>query len=378
MADYPSAYHRGAGQYYPHHVQNLHRPNPTRVRSPTTSARIPFNTDTSSPSRSSGSQSPQHFGMYNQQHAHQGHNVMMNGARGNFMQMNMNKPYQQHGQAHQHHPHGHQQHQDHAAALHGTQYNHQHTSSSGAVSNTQPHFAAGHLQNGTPGSVASGLSKPPNEHWAEQLQLAQRARENTQSHGYARNHPSVNRSVVAGNTNGVQGDADKEERNRPAGNRVEEAKKNRVWTVLDISGQSLKVVNAPVFRYQFLTKLYLNCNKLSFVPPSIGTLRSLQVLDLSLNELCELPPEMGMLVNMKQLLLFDNRLQTLPFELGSMYQLEMLGIEGNPFQEDLKSIIVEQGTTELIKYFRENAEGISAQIALHLHPTNCIRSTTAA
>jgi CCR4-NOT transcription complex subunit 6 len=64
-----------------------------------------------------------------------------------------------------------------------------------------------------------------------------------------------------------------------------------------------------------------------------------------------------MLVNMKQLLLFDNHLENLPYELGSMYQLEMLGIEGNPIPEDLKSIIVESGTTELIKYFRENAEG---------------------
>jgi CCR4-NOT transcription complex subunit 6 len=66
------------------------------------------------------------------------------------------------------------------------------------------------------------------------------------------------------------------------------------------------------------------------------------------------------LVNLKQLLVFDNALETLPDELGSLYQLEMLGIEGNPIPDDLKHIIMEQGTTELIKHFRETAPGPEA------------------
>jgi CCR4-NOT transcription complex subunit 6 len=297
--------------------------------------------------------------MYNQNHAHQNQHVMMNGGatHRSFMQMNMGKPFQQHTQSHQHHGHSHQQHQDHSSAAHGSQYTHQHNLSSGGFSNAQPHFAGGHLQNGTPGSVHSGLSKPPNEHWAEQLRLAQAARESTQSHSHARNHPSVNKNVMAGTGNGTKDEADKEERNRPAANRFKDGKDNHVWTILDFSGQNLRSLTPMLFNYNFLTTLYLNCNKLTYISPAIGKLRNLVHLDLSLNELRSLPSEMGMLVNLKQLLLFDNQLDSLPYELGSLYQLEMLGIEGNPIPDELRSIVVEQGTTELIKYFRENAEG---------------------
>lgn len=159
-------------------------------------------------------------------------------------------------------------------------------------------------------------------------------------------------------TNGTQ-DSDKElERNRPVANRADDAKEGRSWTSLDMGGQNLKLITSTVFQYTFLTKLYLNCNKLKYIPPTIGKLRALTHLDLSLNELHYLPHEMGMLVNLKQLLLFDNRLDNLPYDLGSLYQLEMLGIEGNPIPDDLKSIIVEQGTTKLIEYFRENAHGM--------------------
>ncbi|KAF2174740.1 hypothetical protein K469DRAFT_613413 [Zopfia rhizophila CBS 207.26] len=362
MADGYPGYQRGAGQsFFSQHTQNSfhNRHLPNRVRSPTTGGRIPFTTDTPSPTRSPGPQSPQQYGMFNQGHGHQGHNVMMNGSTSHqryAMQMNLGKPFQ-HNQNHQHHSQSHQHHQDHSGGTHGGQYNHQHTISSGGLSNAQPHFAPSHLKNGTPGSVHSGLSKPPNEHWAEQLQLAQRAREMTQSHSHARNHPSTNKGVVAGTSNGVQKEAEKEERNRPAAVRTEDSKENHIWTVLDLGGQNLKVLTTALFQYTFMTKLYLNCNKLSFIPSAIGRLRHLNHLDLSLNELRLLPPEVGMLVNLRQLLLFDNHLDHLPYEMGSLYQLEMLGIEGNPLPDELKSIIVEHGTVELIKHFRENAQG---------------------
>lgn len=297
--------------------------------------------------------------MYNQGHG-QGHNVMMNGGAGHqryAMQMNLGKPFQ-HNQSHQQHSHGHQQHQDHSAVSQAGQYSHQHTISSGGVSNVQPHFGPSHLQNGTPGSVHSGLGKPPNEHWAEQLQLAQRAREMVQSHSHARTHPSVNKSVVAGTNSGASKEVDKEERNRPVAQSPQDSKGNHVWTVLDFGGQNLKVISPLLFNYTFLTKLYLNCNKLTSLSESIGKLRSLTHLDVSLNQLRTLPPEIGMLVNLKQLLLFDNQIDYLPPELGSLFQLEMLGIEGNnAIPEEIKSIIVEHGTSELIKHFRENAPG---------------------
>lgn len=352
MADY-SAYQRGAGQtFYSQHTQNI-RNLPSRVRSPTTAGgRIPFpNPDTPSPSRSPGRNSPQQFAMFNQGHGHQGHNAMMNGRTGHQygMQMNLGKPFQ-HNQNHQHHAHGHQQHQEHTSGAHGGQYNHQHNISSGGMSNAQPHFAPNHLQNGTPNSVHSGLNKPTSEHYQEQQRAAQTAREMIQSHSHARIHPSVSKSIVGATTNGMQKEADKEERNRPGAPRVEDGKNNLPWTILDFGGQNLKVITPTLFHhYSFLTKLYLNSNKLTYLHQGIGTLRNLTHLDLSLNNLHYLPPEIGMLVNLKQLLVFDNQLTELPEEVGSLYQLEMLGIEGNPIPDDLKHIVMEQGTAELIK-----------------------------
>jgi hypothetical protein len=146
----------------------------------------------------------------------------------------------------------------------------------------------------------------------------------------------------------MQKETDKEERNRPAAQRADDGKDGHIWTILDFGGQNLKVLTPSLFQYTFLTKLYLNSNKLTYLHQSVGQLRNLTHLDISLNNLHYLPPEIGMLVNLKQLLVFDNQLDNLPYELGSLYQLEMLGIEGNPIPDDLKQIIMEQGAHQAL------------------------------
>jgi CCR4-NOT transcription complex subunit 6 len=288
----------------------------------------------------------------NQQHA------MMNGGSAHqryAMQMsNLTKQYQQH-QSHQHQGHQPQHHDQGHGAHGGPLASHQHNLSSGGLSSTTPHFSSSHIQNGASSNVHSSLSRPPNEHWALQLQLAQNAREMTIPHAHARNHPTVNRSVVAGATPGVTKEPGKEERNRPMADRNQTEQQKEVWTSLDLGGQRLKSLSRPLFSYTFLTKLYLNFNHITYLPPVVGQLRNLTHLDLSHNELRELPAEIGMLVYLKEFLLFDNHIETLPFEMGSLYQLEILGIEGNPLTEDLKSVIVDHGTTDLIRYLREHA-----------------------
>jgi len=127
---------------------------------------------------------------------------------------------------------------------------------------------------------------------------------------------------------------------------------------LDFGGQGLRVISSPLFAYTFLDKLYLNYNKLTFLPPAIGKLKQLSHLDLSNNQLTELPVEIGMLVKLRNLLFFDNQITNLPNELGSLYQLETLGIEGNPLKEDLKQTIMEEGTKALITLLREEAPGM--------------------
>ena len=115
---------------------------------------------------------------------------------------------------------------------------------------------------------------------------------------------------------------------------------------MDMSGQGIRVLTAPVFSYTFLNDLYIASNKISQLPAAIGKLRQLRHLDASNNALTELPPELGMCVYLKQLLLFDNNIRSLPNELGSLYQLEMLGIEGNPLDAAMKQEIMDSPINE--------------------------------
>jgi len=128
------------------------------------------------------------------------------------------------------------------------------------------------------------------------------------------------------------------------------------WTSLDMGGVNIK--NLPptsgLFSFTFLINLYLNHNALSTVPPEISKLRHLELLDLSGNNLSTLPPELGMLTQMKELYLFDNHLTSIPSQFGSLHQLQTLGVEGNPLDPVLKSMVQKDGTRAVISYLRDN------------------------
>ena len=154
-------------------------------------------------------------------------------------------------------------------------------------------------------------------------------------------------------TNGQRGEKE-EERNRAG--KTDEARRQD-WMSLDIGGQGLRSLSLSLFGYTFLDKLYMNGNKLTSLPAAIGRLKNLNHLDVSNNQIGELPPELGMLVNLKTLLAFDNNLQSLPHELGALYQLDVIGIEGNPLEESLKTEVMRNGTRSLITQLREQAPG---------------------
>ena len=128
------------------------------------------------------------------------------------------------------------------------------------------------------------------------------------------------------------------------------------WNSLDMGGLNLKNLpqSSGLFAFTFLTSLYLNHNNLSIVPPQIAKLRHLKLLDLSANNLASLPPELGMLTQLKELYLYDNQLPTLPHQLGTLHQLQTLGIEGNPLDAEIKTILQKDGTTSLIAYLRDS------------------------
>ena len=80
-----------------------------------------------------------------------------------------------------------------------------------------------------------------------------------------------------------------------------------------------------LWKLQHLTKLYLNDNNLTKIPPDIGHLEHLHHLDLSSNKIRFLPPEIGDLIQLRELLLNYNQLRVLPFELGRLFNLQSLG-----------------------------------------------------
>lgn len=127
---------------------------------------------------------------------------------------------------------------------------------------------------------------------------------------------------------------------------------------LDLSCARIRALPLGLLNYvDFLTELRLNGNLLTSLPPQVGDLRSLVVLDLSDNLLSYLPPELGHLTNLMELLLFNNRLQSLPPELGYLYQLEVLGLDGNPWDDTITGILMTQGPMAMVPFLRDNALG---------------------
>ncbi|BFZ60804.1 Glucose-repressible alcohol dehydrogenase transcriptional effector [Saitoella coloradoensis] len=132
------------------------------------------------------------------------------------------------------------------------------------------------------------------------------------------------------------------------------SEKRQEWRALDLGGVGTRNLAQELFKYTFITQLYINHNKLTLLPPDIKQLKLLTQLDVSGNQLTSVPVELGMLTNLKELFLVDNQLTTLPAELGTLYQLKTIGIEGNPLNEQLKSLIYKDGTVGLIKYLRDS------------------------
>ncbi|KAJ3088340.1 Glucose-repressible alcohol dehydrogenase transcriptional effector [Quaeritorhiza haematococci] len=196
---------------------------------------------------------------------------------------------------------------------------------------------------GTAATVANGQAAGP--HVQKQLDQALISRQSASPHHHARMAIAAQRTAGSNglhdSTNGTNGI-------------VSANQKASQWTIVDLGGMQITSVSPELFRYTFLTTLYLNHNNLRTLSPEIRKLVHLVVLDISGNKLTSIPPELGILTNLKELLMFDNELTVLPPELGFLYQLETLGIEGNPFNEPVLSIMQKDGTTGVITYLRDS------------------------
>ncbi|BGP47929.1 Glucose-repressible alcohol dehydrogenase transcriptional effector [Rhodotorula kratochvilovae] len=248
-------------------------------------------------------------------------------------------------------------------------------------------------------AVNGGGPLPP--HWAQQLTLAQTSRSTNSPHHHARaahlaargqstnaipiTDPNRPGSVLGGGGAGAKGvnglhrkDASLEERSasvastrttvsKDAGSpsvsaaglegvpaKKEDREGKNTWTTIDMGGMNLKNLSGALFRYDFLTTLYIPHNALTELPPAICKLANLTLLDASSNKLSTLPPELGLLTRLRDLFLFDNHLTSLPPQLGTLHLLDTLGVEGNPLPDTLRSLIEKDGTAALIAYLRDS------------------------
>jgi CCR4-NOT transcription complex subunit 6 len=318
---------------------------------------------TPSPSRSPAPQSPGGYMYHQSQQAHP-HSMMNAQAHRNYMpQQQSLKFFQQLAQ-----PQGHpvDQSMNHVqnSAAGNSVAGHQHSYSSGGLGNA-PYSSPQHASNGTSALQSSS------QHWQEQQTLVATSRGSSSPHHHARQAALLNKNSQAQvtlsggiNPGSFQPTSGQHRKDGPPAEE-KEARKNETgeierqdWKSLDLGGQGLRALSNALFMYTFLDKLYINHNKLLTLPSAIGRLKLLSLLDASGNQLTELPPELGMLTNLKNLYLFDNQLTTLPNELGSLYHLEVLGIEGNPMREDIKQIMIKDGSRGVITNLRESMQGM--------------------
>lgn len=369
MADGYRFQQQTGGYFYPsHNQQSQNVRHLVRNGTPPSAIRSAFTTDTPSPSRSPDISSPAAahlYGMFGQNHQQGQHGRVNGGPGGRGIPMMYNFHNQNTHQQQQHTQHHQSLQQDHSAHNGtGSVLGHHTAFSSGVLSNATPNFTPNNIPNGHASTTRGGQAQAINEHWAEQLKLhkdSERAHNQMTEQG-APNHFARIKAAENKLTNGtdttpapVAQEGENEDRGRPSTWAKEVRRQD--WNNLDLSGQGLRVLTAPVFSYTFLHELYIASNRISHLPAAIGKLRQLRHLDASNNLLTDLPPELGMCVYLKQLLLFDNQIRSLPNELGSLYQLEMLGIEGNPLEAGLKQEIMEHGTKALVVHLREQAPG---------------------
>ncbi|KAH9909881.1 endonuclease/Exonuclease/phosphatase [Xylariomycetidae sp. FL2044] len=270
--------------------------------------------------------------------------------------------------AHQHHTHPQQHHQsiqqpDHTSHS-GTSASINHSGfSSGIMSNVTPFTPSSHQNGNTPAS-RGGQGQSFNEQWNEQLKSYKESQhahnlmtEQRQPHYFARLRANENKGIgpaLGASATDASVDGELEDRGRPVN--VDKALDRQDWLNIDFSGQGLKNLSLTLFNhYDFITELYLASNHLTYLPRQIGQLRSLRYLDASHNSISHLPPELGMCTPLRQLLLYENNIQNIPSELGALHFLELLGLQGNPLNADLKQRLIEDGTKSLITHLKEEA-----------------------
>ncbi|KAG5323952.1 LRC40 protein, partial [Acromyrmex heyeri] len=148
----------------------------------------------------------------------------------------------------------------------------------------------------------------------------------------------------------------------------------RKLKVLNLSDNRLKNLPHEFYILEELCELYLRSNQISILEAEIGDLIMLTHMDLSYNNLRELPIGMGYLVRLKTLNLCQNMIKELPPDVTNMRSLKMLDISFN--QLEIIPPLGELRKVERIMFQSNNLQefpdisGCSALTVLHLDNNN--------
>lgn len=130
-------------------------------------------------------------------------------------------------------------------------------------------------------------------------------------------------------------------------------KQNILWYELDLSNNGLRSISPEIGVYNHLTALYLNDNKINFLPEDMfTTFKSLRILDLSSNLLVQVPKSLSSVSTLEKLYLNDNQIREIPVEFGRLFRLQDLRLSGNPISTPPREV-VELSTQDFVGYLRD-------------------------
>ena len=99
---------------------------------------------------------------------------------------------------------------------------------------------------------------------------------------------------------------------------------------VDISENEIAILN---FDFAILSatlkELDVSSNKLKFLPPSIASLRNLEIMHAYQNELVSIPEDIGNLAALRELNVFNNKITGVPESISKLGSLELLNISAN-------------------------------------------------
>ncbi len=99
---------------------------------------------------------------------------------------------------------------------------------------------------------------------------------------------------------------------------------------ISISSNAIQTIpEIGINQLRCLKILDLNCNRLTYLPPSLCQLVSLEILTINNNKLVSLPEEIGRLEKLLQLDVSCNEITHLPIQIGDMVSLRSLNIRRN-------------------------------------------------